>query len=173
MALTNCLLTSGYTLNCRNIAGVQAIYIGTWNGASMTYGATADGSIISFGGATVSFYTFQQDLEQGSFVDAGQYSVENGTAFYEQTCEITVTPLTQALSNQIATLGQGRWRILILDQQGLYWLMGKTNPVSVSAATPGLGKAYGDLHGAVITFTGKEQAPIVQVSSAAALTLIV
>jgi hypothetical protein len=50
--------------------------------------------------------------------------------------------------------------------------MGKQNPVRVSASTPGVGKAYGDLNGAVITFLGKEPEPAHIVTSGAALSVI-
>jgi hypothetical protein len=95
------------------------------------------------------------------------------TAFYEQTLTITLHKLDAVLRNQILILGQGKWRIIIKDQRGLYWLMGKQNPVRVSAATPGLGKAYGDLNGAVITFMGKEPEPAHEVTSTAAASVIV
>jgi hypothetical protein len=69
-------------------------------------------------------------------------------------------------------LGQGKWRVIIKDQRGVYHLMGKQNPVRVSASTPGVGKAYGDLNGAVITFLGKEPEPAHIVTSGAALSVI-
>ena len=78
-----------------------------------------------------------------------------------------------ALRNQIKILGQGKWRVLIKDQRGKYWLMGAQNPVRLSAATPGLGKAYGDLNGAILTFMGKEPVPAYEVDATAALQLIV
>ena len=69
-------------------------------------------------------------------------------------------------------LGQGKWRILIKDQRGIYRLMGVQNPVRVSASTPNVGKAYGDMNGATITFMCKEPSPAYIVSSTAALQLI-
>jgi hypothetical protein len=170
----SCVLTDGYTLGCRdNIGGIQTVYIGEWNGDDLTYGFTTSNVIDSFGGATVSFYTFEQEIEVGSYTENGVFSTENLTAFYEQTLTITLHKLDAVLRNQILLLGQGKWRIIILDQRGLYWLMGKQNPVRVSAATPGLGKAYGDLNGAVITFLGKEPEPSHEVTSAAAATVII
>lgn len=168
-----CLLTNGYTLGCReNIGGIQEVYIGEWNGDSMTYTLGVDSIIGTFSGATVSFYTFEQEIETGSYTENGVFSTENGTAFYEQTLTITLHKLDAALRNKILVLGQGKWRIIIKSQNGAYYLMGYQNPVRVSAATPGLGKAYGDLNGAVITFMGKEPAPAYLVSSAAALSVI-
>lgn len=169
----SCVLTNGYSLGCRdNIGGIQEVYIGEWNGDSLTYTLGANDIIGTFSGATVSFYTFEQEIETGSYTENGVFSTENGTAFYEQTLTITLHKLDAAMRNQIKLLGQGKWRIIIKDQRGKYWLMGYQNPVRVSAATPGLGKAYGDLNGAVITFLGKEPAPAHEVESAAALTVI-
>jgi len=171
--MATCLLTSGYSLGCRDsIGGIQKVYIGVYNGTSLTYGYGTDNIIATFSGATVSFYTFDQEVETASFAQAGQFSTENGTSFYEQTVEMTLQKMDAALRNQILLLGQGKWRIIILDQRGNYWLIGKQNPVRVSAATPGVGKAYGDLNGSVMTFTGKEPEPAHQVSTAAALSII-
>lgn len=168
-----CLLTSGYSLGCRDgIGGIQEVYIGEWNGDSLTYQLGTNNIIGTFSGATVSFYTFEQEIETGSYTENGVFSTENGTGFYELTLTINLYNLDAALRNKILILGQGKWRIIIKSQKGDYYLMGYQNPVRVSAATPGLGKAYGDLNGATITFMGKEPAPAYLVSSTAALSVI-
>lgn len=170
---TSCILTSGYELGCRdNIGGIQEVYIGEWNGDSMTYVLGTDNIIGTFSGTTASFYTFEQEIETASFTENGVFSIENGTSFYEMTLTISLHKLDAALRNQILILGQGKWRIIIKDQRGLYHFMGFQNPVRVSASTPGVGKAYGDLNGAVVTFMGKEPAPAYLVSSSAALSVI-
>lgn len=169
-----CVLTSGFTLGCRdNIGGIQEVYIGEYNADSMGYtlGATYS-EITAFSGATVSFYTFEQEIESGSFTENGVFSTENGTGFYEQTLVLTLPKLDAALRNQLQILGQGKWRIIIKDQRGSYWLMGYQNPIRVSASTPGVGKAYGDLNGCIITFMGKEPAIAYNVLPAAAATVI-
>ena len=168
----SCNLTSGYSLGCRDsLGGIQRVYIGTWD-ADTVYGLTGPCDTISSISPTASFYTFEQELETASFIQNGQYSTENGTSFYEQTLEITLQKLDACNRDQIKVLGQGVWRVLILDQRGQYWLMGAQNPVRVTAATPQLGKAFGDLNGAVITFTGKEPEPAYNVTAAAAATMI-
>lgn len=170
---TTCVLTSGYQLGCRdNIGGVQEVYIGEWNGSSMTYVLGVDNIIGTFSGATVSFYTFQQEIETASYTENGQFSIENGTSFYEQTLTITLHKIEAALRNKILLLGQGKWRIIVKDQRGKYHLMGYQNPVRVTASTPNLGKAYGELNGCVITFMTKEPTPAYEVAATAALQLI-
>jgi hypothetical protein len=168
-----CILSGGHTLGCRdNIGGIQEVYIMLYNGDSLVYTYGTDNIIGTFSGATVSAYTFEQDNEVASYTEAGQFSVENGTSFYEQTLSITLPKMDAALRNKVLILGQGLWRIMFKDQRGKYFLMGKQNPVRVSASTPGTGKAYGDLNGAMITFQGKEPEPAHEVTSAAALSLI-
>jgi len=124
-------------------------------------------------GASIDYYKFEQEIETGSFNQNGQFSTENGTTFFEQVLEITLQKMDAANRNRISTLSQGAWRIIVLDQRGNYWLMGYQNPVRVSSATPQLGKLYGDLNGAVLTFTGKEPEPAYLMDSTVALSLIV
>jgi hypothetical protein len=168
----SCLLTSGYSIGCKTQAGVQKVFIGSWNDTSLTYTFGTNSIITAFGGATTSFYTFQQPIETSSFTSPAEVNTENNAIQYNQTLTINVQGMNAALLNQIKTLGQGVWRILILDKNGSYFLMGKNGPVQVSAIESGLGKVGTDLNGAVITFTSKETQPLYEVESAAALTII-
>ena len=169
----SCILTNGYTVGCKSQAGVQKVFIGTWNDSSLTYTYGTNSIINAFGGATSSFYTFQQTIETSSYTAPAEVSTENNAIQYNQTLAINVQGMNAALLNQIKILGQGVWRILILDKNGSYFLMGKSGPVQVSAIDSGLGKVGTDLNGAMITFTSKEDQPLYEVTSAAALTLIV
>jgi hypothetical protein len=172
----SCLLTQGYSIPCKGIAGVQAVYIGEWNGgtASGGIGYTTSGlTITAFTGATVSFYEFQQPIETGSLTETGNFNTQNGTAYYDQVVEITCHNIDASLIEQVNTLGRGRWRILVLDVNGNFFLIGKQNPVMVTSIAGGLGKAYGDLNGYTITFTGKEFDALAPVTAAAANAVIV
>jgi hypothetical protein len=169
----SCNLSSGYSIGCRdNIGGIQEVYIGEWNSSDMTFSLTASDVINAVGGATVSFYTFQQEIETGEFNQEPEISNENGTVFYNQNLTISLHKLTAEMRNQLLILTRGKWRIIIKDQRGEYWLMGYINPVRVASQTVGVGKAYGDLNGATITFLGKEREPAHNITAAAALSLI-
>lgn len=168
----SCILINGYSIGCKTQAGVQKVFIGSWNDTSLTYTYGTNSIITAFGGATTSFYTFQQPIETSSFAAPAEVNTENNAIQYNQTLTINVQGMNAALLNQIKTLGQGVWRIMVLDKNGSYFLMGKSGPCQVSAIDSGLGKAGTDLHGAVITFTAKEDQPLYEVSSSAALALI-
>ena len=168
----SCTLNIGYSIGCKSAAGVSRVFIGTWNDTAMTFTTGTNSIITAIGGATVSFYTFQQPIETSSFTAPAEVNTENNAIQYNQTLSINVQGVNAALLNQIKTLGQGVWRILIQDKNGLFFLMGKVGPVQVSAIEAGLGKVGTDLHGAIITFTAKETQPLWEVESAAALSVI-
>jgi len=168
----SCNLSSGFSLGCRDsLGGLQKVFLATWD-ADTVYGFTGSCNIIDSFTPPSSFYTFEQELETASFVQNGQFSTENATSFYEQILEITIQKLDACNREQIKVLGQGVWRVIILDQRGQYWLMGAQNPVRVTSATPQLGKAFGDLNGAVITFTGKEPEPAYNLSTSVIQSLL-
>ncbi len=170
----SCVLTSGYNVPCKGAAGISSVYIGSYtNNLTYTLGTSSSlNQIVTFTAGTSSFYTFVQEVEQGSLTEKGNFNPQLGSAFYEQTAEITLTNVTQTLVDQVSSLGKGRWRIIVLDSNGNYWLLGKVNAVSVTDTTGGLGKALGDLNGYTITFTGKEADPLIQVTTAAATSVI-
>lgn len=170
----SCLLSGGYTLPCKGISGIQSVYIGNWNGSAITYtmGSASSPNLITGITGGGSFSTFQQELEQGSLTETGNFNPQNGTAYYDQVVEITVMQPTQLLVDKVNILGQGRFRLIVLDSNSNYWLVGQVNPVSVTAVSGGPGKAYADLNGFTITFTGKELGIITQVTTAAAISVI-
>jgi hypothetical protein len=173
MATSCSCVLSEYTLACRNnTGGIQKIWISCYD-SNITW--TLDGTNVitgATGGSGNSWYAFEQEIETGSFLQNGQFSTENGTTFFEQVLEITLHKMDAAQRNRIQSLVIGAWRVIVLDQQGTYWMMGFQNPVRVSSATPQLGKAYGDLNGAILTFNGKEPENAYSIQTAFALTLI-
>ena len=172
----SCALTSGYQLPCRVTSGIQAVYITSFdpthsNGYPFTLDGT--GAVNGISGTTPTFYKFEQRLEQGSYMESGIYG-ENGSAGFSQKMEITIEGYDQATKNIISILNKGSWKVIVLDQNGDYVLMGYQNPVLVTTADGGLGKTLVDGVKTTLTFEGKEanQAPTVLSSVVSTLGLI-
>ena len=154
-----CIINSGYALDCRdNIGGIQEVYIGNFDN-NVTYTLGTNDIVEGFAGGTVSYYTFAQENEVGEFIETMNASTENGTVFFEQNLTLTFHRLNAELKNQLRLLAQGNLSVLILDQRGVYHLMGIQNGVRATEGTSGVGKAYGDLNGVTVTLQGKEPAP--------------
>lgn len=162
-----CLLSSGYTLGCRdNIGGVLEVYIGNFD-SGQTYTLDASDIITGFAGSTVSYYTFEQEMETGEFNQTGAYSTENGTVFFDQQLTLTFHKNDADLRNQLLVLSQANMSVIIKDQRGEYWLMGYQNGVRAINGSMNTGKAYGDLNGYTITLQGKEPEPAHNISATA------
>jgi len=163
----SCLLTSGYTLGCRDsIGGIKKAYIGNFSSGA-TYTFAADDTITAFSGATVSYFTFEQEIETGEFNQTGAYSTENGTVFFDQQLSLMFHKNDSVLRNQLLVLSQANMSVIIEDQRGEYWLMGIENGVRAISGAQNTGRLYGDMNGVTITVQGKEPEPAHRISSTA------
>jgi hypothetical protein len=174
----SCILTSGLCLPCRTVGGVasEGVFIGEWQCPgpnAMVIGLTANGSIDSFSGATVSFYQIAQDIEIASLTSKPTVSIENGTAYDEITLTFNVYNFSQATQNIINTIKNGRFRAMVVGNDGNRYFLGYSNPVNLTDSAAGIGKALGDMNGASFTLTAKEQLGILQVSDAAFASIAV
>ncbi len=169
----SCLITSGYSLGCKTMSGIEKVFIGEWNDSSTAFTLGTDNKVTAFTGVTVSFYGFSQPVETASFTAPGEISSENNSYSFSSTLMITLSGMDAALINKIRTLAIGVWRVIVKDKNGKYFIMGINSPVQVSAVESGLGKASTDLHGAVLTFSVKDTFPIYEIDSAVAQSLIV
>jgi len=152
-------------LGCRDsIGGISLAYIGNFN-ANQGYILNGTNEITGItGSGTVSYYTFEQEMETGSFTQEGAFSTENGTIFFTQNLGLTFQKNDAALRNTLLVLSQANLSVIVKDQRGEYWLMGYQNGVRVTAGAMNTGKAYGDLNGVTITLTGKEPEPALRIT---------
>jgi hypothetical protein len=167
MSQTNCLLQNGYTLSCRDsIGGIRRAFIGNFD-TDAVYTLDADDRITGFTGSTVSYYTFEQEMEVGEFNQAGAYSTENGTVFFTQDLSLMFHKNDADLRNQLLVLSQANMSVIVEDQRGEYWLIGYANGVRATAGAMNTGRAYGDMNGVTITLQGKEPEPAHNISATA------
>lgn len=167
-----CLLTTGYTLGCRDsIGGIQEVYVANFPGGQ-TYSLDASDDIIGVGGTTASYYTFEQEMETGEFNQTGAYSTENGTVFFDQQVTVMLHKNDAALRNQLLVLSQANMSVIILDQRGEYWLMGFQNGVRAISGAMNTGKAFGDANGVTITLQGKEPEPAYRINDITDFTIV-
>jgi hypothetical protein len=182
-----CQWTTPLGLNCRTVGGVSpyGVFIAPWlcgpssDGATpsstYTFTQSSSGTITgSTGGTPSTYYQICQDNEVASLVTVPDASniISNGTFYSTNTCEVSLFNMSQDLINRINTLMAGRWRLIILGNDGNYYFMGLNNPVYVSAITGGINKALGDLNGMTITFESKEQFGLTLMDPTFAQTLL-
>lgn len=160
----SCILNTGYSLGCKdNLGGIQKFYIGNFSAVTtFTYDAS---NIITGGTNAPTFYTFEQRNEVGEYKEEGAHSVENGTNYFTQTAALTLYKNQASIRDLLFVLAQTRLQVLVLDQNGKYFMMGEQNGADMTASSIGSGKAYGDLNGATFTLTSKEPSPAREITS--------
>lgn len=167
-----CILSTGYVLGCRdNTGGVQSLAIGPWE-AGTTYSYGLDAEILTSSQATDSFFTFEQYTEQASATGEVTANNEFGTIFNTQNLTFIMEKMDAPTRAKFLILTQGRFRVLILTQNGQYLLMGRLNGARLSAGTNGPGKAFGDMAGFTGTLTAIEPEPIHIIETSEAERLI-
>jgi len=167
-----CLIDNGYTLGCRdNVGGIKKVFIGTVVAGEDVSNYTFVADEITATTSAIAYFTFEQEMEAGSFSQNGTYSTENGTVFFDQQLTLIFHKNTTASRNQLLVLSQANVRVIIQDQRDQFWLMGYSNGVRATAGTMATGKAFGDLNGTTITLQGKEPQPAYRID-AATVTLL-
>jgi hypothetical protein len=167
----SCALTSGYTLDCKDSSGglVEIYFIEKGNVLSIS---EDDGVVTGLTKADGKrFWKYELPKETGSLTETMTGNVQNGTVFYASELKLVVNKLNVAVRNEIKLLAQNTLIAVAKDNNGKYWLVGRTRGVDFTTGTLGTGTAFGDRSGFDLTFSGSEPEPMLEVDSSVASAL--
>lgn len=166
----SCALTTAYSLDCRDsIGGVKKIYFGVWS-ANTSWTITT-GTVTAIVTGAPTFYGYQQEIETANWAEQIQTNRANGTLFYEQDVTAILYKMQATLRNEIYLLAQNRLVIIVLDENGKYFMLGRQRGAMMEPSTSGSGTARGDRNGYELKFKAKEPLPAEEVSSSVVSTL--
>ena len=150
-----CALTTGRELPCKTgFGGIKYVYFADYASLGTV---TFDGynTISAFSGSPA---WFQYDIKGNSSLETAiNSSRENGTTFYAQTLNLTLTYLDNATKEEIQLLAVSRPYIVVEDYYGNQFLCGYENGMECTGGTIVTGAAAGDLSGFTLTFEGQEE----------------
>jgi hypothetical protein len=148
-----CSLTTGRTVPCKSaFGGIKTVYMANFPVAATI---NADQTIDAFTGSPV---FFQFDLKGNSSLETTiTSSRDNGTTFYTQTLNMTLTYLDNATKNEIQLIAVARPVVCVEDYYGNVFLCGLENGMEVTGGTIVTGAAAGDLSGFTLTMEGMEE----------------
>lgn len=160
-----CALTQGYVLDCKDsLGGITEVYfIASQDISAITEASGVVTAITKKAGKR--FYKYELVKETSSFVENVNASVENGSIFYQQELTVILNKLQANTRNELLLLSQNLLEAVVGDNNGKYWLLGKTRGLDVTAGSSQSGTALGDRSGYTLTFTGKEAALAPEVAS--------
>ena len=152
----SCTITTGRKLPCKSaFGGIKKVYFANFGDnaiGNITVAATGEAS---FDG-TPTWYEF--DVKGNSSLETTVTSSrENGTTFYTQTLNLTLTYLDAETQQVLQTLAVARPYIVVEDYYGNSFLCGAENGAECTGGTVVTGAAAGDLSGFTLTFEGMEE----------------
>ena len=173
MACTS--IVQGYEIDCLDsVGGVDTIYVTEFTNVPQANITETSGVISALSCASgTKFYTLQQRKQSAQVDEKLVSSPENGTLYSEQTITFNLKKMTAAMRYTIKSLAVNRLMFIVKDRNGLIKLYGQTTGCDISESTLTTGKAFGDLNGATLTFTGMEPQLSSSLSSAILDTVLV
>lgn len=160
-----CALTQGYTLDCRDsLGGITEVYfIESGNVSSITEASGVVTAIVKGSGKV--FRKYELVPGTSTLTENINASVQNGTVFYAQELSIVLNKLQANTRNEILLLAQNNLKVVVGDNNGKYWYLGRKNSLQLTGGNGSTGTANGDRSGYTLTFTGSEGALAPEVSS--------
>jgi len=172
----SCILGNGVALGCKDsLGGVKEVYIASYTNLE-TYTYEEDAADANYGSITAiansgTFYRFEMRQEQGEFIQTGVHNPQNGTNYWEQNASLVFTKNEAVDRNTLLVLAQSTLLVIVLDQNGFYWIVGEKNGAELIESSQSAGKAYSDLNGSTLTIQGKEATPSRKIDAAVIPTL--
>ena len=157
-----CALTTGRSLPCKSaVGGLKTVYFADYG--TLGTATISAGEITAVAGSPT---WYQFDIKGNSSLETAiNSSRENGTTFYTQTLNLTLTFLDKATQEEIKLLAAARPHIAIEDYNGNFFLVGLEHGAEVTGGTVVSGAAMGDLSGFTLTFEAMETSPAFFVTS--------
>jgi hypothetical protein len=172
-----CAITSGYTIDCREIAGgIQAIWVisnaNLYDASGNSRVTESSGTVTAMTKATgTRFYKFEVPRSTAVASSNLTGSMENGTIFYTHSVEFPINSRTATVRNIITTLAKNRLTFVTLEMDGVYRMYGKGYGLMMDSTTNSSGTAPGDRNGAELVFSSMEIDDFLVVSSSVAANL--
>ena len=151
-----CLLTTGRKVPCKSaFGGIKTVYFADYGSlTAIAIDATTKEATTT---GTATWYEY--DVKGSSSLETTVTSSrENGTTFYTQSLNLTLTFLDAHTQNELQTLAVARPYIVVEDYYGNSFLCGYENGMECTGGTVVTGAAAGDLSGFTLTFEGMEEA---------------
>ena len=149
-----CTLTTGRKLPCKSAFGgiKKVLFTDFGDIGDITVGATGEAT---FTGTPT---WFEYDVKGNSSLETTVTSSrENGTTFYTQTLNLTLTFLDAETQQELQKLAVARPYIVVEDYYSNRFLVGAENGAECTGGTVVTGAAAGDLSGFTLTFEGMEE----------------
>ena len=166
-----CELTQGFAVGCNDSTGGIAEFWFANMVDDFAVAESATGEASSITGTGLTYYKYETTNAQGAasvINDNPTVNDQNGTSYFDQTCTYVLNKMDTAKRNEVKMLARAKLSVIVKDNNGIYWLMGKVNGVRMTAGDTGTGTALGDRNGYSLSFQAQETEPLTEVTDRSA-----
>ena len=150
-----CDLTQGRKVPCKDVVGgINRVWFVDFG----DLGTLTIGTDDELTNATGTFSAYQYDVKGANSLEQNfNVSRENGTTFFEQVLNLTLTKLSKEDNKELKLIAYGRPHIFVEDYNGNVFLVGADHGAEVTGGTAVTGSSMGDLSGYTLSLTGSEK----------------
>ena len=143
---------TGIALDCvTNLSGIKAIYLA--NDASVGGVTVSEEQITAIDASAGTFYEYIPAKNTGSLTKTLTKDESTGVMYYTNEAVAQFNKMETAKRTELANIGMGQFKAIVLDNNGKYWFLGKDNYVSASAVTGQTGAGLDDGNFYTLTLT--------------------
>jgi|TARA_R110000744_G_scaffold153524_2_gene267926 hypothetical protein len=153
-----CTISKGRKLPCKSaFGGIKNVYFMDFgNISALAQDIETCEFSISYVTPVIDWFKFE--IKGSSSLDSAVTSSrDNGTTFYTQTLNLTLTYLDACTQEQLQKAALGRPNILVEDYYGNVFLLGRENGCELTSGQIQTGAAAGDLSGFTLVFEAMEE----------------
>lgn len=175
-------LTSISTSCGANLASIKKLWIGGFESATFTYdvetGVGPDGTDVIEDVKTAALKANEAAWVEFAFKkNTGEMTSEmtrndNGSYYFTNSANLVFAKQDAAKRLSLQAVASGECSMIILDSNGIYWLIGAENAVSASTLSATTGVAVGDANQYTVTLSADEAYMPIPLLSTAAETII-
>lgn len=151
---------AGIARDCvANVGGIKAVYMANFEDVT---GVTVTDNVvtaISMAGSA-KFYAYYFNPQTSSVITNVQANRENGTLYFESVLSLVFPRQDAAKRLEVNALAQAGLMAVVQDNNDLFWLLGKDEPLLMTTGTAETGTARADRNGYALELTdGQKQMP--------------
>lgn len=168
----SCDITKGKNLlTCKNaVSGIKAIYMANFDEYDYVTSSTQSGHTLTDLGTLAEVFKFELKNSANTFQQDINSSRDNGTTFFNQVLNFTLTKLSTQMEFQVKMMAWGRPQIFVELNSGQVFLMGIEHGCEIAGNSQVQG-TMDSLNGYVLTATGMEKDPIFYLDDASITAL--
>lgn len=142
--------------NCANLAGIKEAWLGEWDEFVVTPTKESDvethfATIAVKEGSSAKLYHYTFARSTGSLTSTLTKNEENGVRYYTNEVVLQFNRLEADKHLECEALAAGRLIAIILDNNGLYHIVGADQYLSAASQTAQTGRGFDELNGYTTT----------------------